>query len=144
MDTACRLGIHARIKKSFESRPVFRIQLGELDAISSVMKARYNDARGTQFPIVEPDSDIQLRSYLQREHHLCKASAESEIRGLGAERPWISFHMQLCFDAYFLARVFSALLSAWRGGSVGRDHITLFGAPQPNPCVSTWCTSILD
>jgi hypothetical protein len=63
--------------------------LGELYSVPAVVYARYDNTADAHLDIIEPEINVQLRAYVQREHHLYETPGEGEIRGFRAKRPGI-------------------------------------------------------
>jgi hypothetical protein len=63
----------------FEACLVFSSQLGELNSITKVAEACYDNAFGAHLDVIDPEPNVQLRAYVQREHHLYETTAEGEI-----------------------------------------------------------------
>jgi hypothetical protein len=76
----------AGVLKANESRTRFG-NLGELNSVSTVVEAGYDNASGTTLDVIDPEVNVQLRSYFQREHHLYVTAAEGEISGFLFEAP---------------------------------------------------------
>src|SRR5882762_3685314 len=113
---------------------VFSGQLGELNSIAKVAEACHDNAFGAHLNVIDPEINVQLHAYVQREHHLYETTAEGEISDLCANRRGIPLHMYLYFHSDLLSRLLPTLLRAWLGGVVGngRGH-TAF--PQ---CARVW------
>jgi len=91
---------------------VFSSQLGELNSIAKVAEACHDNAFGAHLDVIDPELNLQLRSYFQREHHLYETTAEGEISDFGANRRRTSPQMYFYFDSDLLSRLLPTFLPA--------------------------------
>jgi hypothetical protein len=96
----------------FESCLVFSSQLGELNSITKVAEACYDNAFGAHLDVIDPEPNVQLRTYVQREHHLYETTAEGEISDFCTNRRRTPLQMYLYFNSDLLSRLLPTLLPA--------------------------------
>src|SRR5438445_3331950 len=92
-----------------QRRAVLGRHSGELYSIAHLWIAGNDQAFGVQLYALDPQTNFQLGSHLQRKHHLYVAPDGTEVCGFDTKRRCRSCRMQLCLDRQLFSLIMPAL-----------------------------------